>query len=227
MMVPLQKRSNRITPAMEDYLKAIYVLQQHVDEVSVSSIGEQLGGIKPGSVTGMLKRLSEMNLITYERYRKVSLTESGKKVALEVVRHHRLLELYLVESLGYSWDEVHEEAEELEHYISPKFAARIAASLGQPAFDPHGDPIPTAEGTLPTSTHISLADLVVGTEVRVVRVCDQEAERLRYLAELGLIPGALVQVVARAPFDGPISVQVDDTVQTLDRRLAQTILVEQ
>lgn len=225
-MGPLQKPS-RITPAIEDYLKAIYVLQEEREgEVTTSLIGEQLGGFKPGSVTGMLKKLSEMNLVTYTPYQGVRLTDAGRKIALEVIRHHRLLELYLVEALGYSWDEVHEEAEELEHYISQKFAARIADQLGQPKVDPHGDPIPTSDGELPNCTALSLADMVVGMHARIARVSDQSSERLRYLAELGLIPGAQVQVKNRAPFDGPISLQVDDTVQILDRRLARMIFVE-
>jgi DtxR family Mn-dependent transcriptional regulator len=159
----------------------------------------------------------------------VQLTAGGEKVALGVLRHHRLLELYLVEALGYSWDEVHEEAEALEHYISEKLEARIAAMLGQPAFDPHGDPIPTLEGEIPPSPAVRLADLPVGAWAEIVRVSDQSADRLRYLSSLGLTPGAQVYVVAAAPFDGPISVQIGEdtttTPQPIDQRLAQTILV--
>lgn len=218
---------NRITPAIEDYLKAIYMLQQRGGEVTTSLLGEQLGGFKPGSVTGMIKKLDEMNLVTHTPYQGVRLTPAGEKIALEVIRHHRLLELYLVEALGYSWDEVHEEAEKLEHHISEKLEARIAARLGQPDFDPHGDPIPTPEGALPRSANVRLADLSVGAEGRIVRVSDQEADRLRYLAELGVVPGTLVQITDSAPFDGPVSIRIGSTIQSLDRRLAQTILVEQ
>jgi DtxR family Mn-dependent transcriptional regulator len=213
---------------MEDYLKAIYMVQQRGEKVTTSLLSEQLGGFKPGSVTGMIKKLAELNLITHTPYQGVSLTPAGERIALEVLRHHRLLELYLVQALGYSWDEVHEEAEALEHYISEKLEARIAACLGQPDFDPHGDPIPSLEGTLPRSTSHSLGDLPPGGRGRVVRVSDQSTERLRYLADLGLVPGALIEVVEVAPFEGPISLAVADTAQhiALDRRLAQTILVE-
>lgn len=217
----------KITPSMEDYLKAIYMLQQQGGDVTTSLLSLQLGGFKPGSVTGMIKKLAELNLVTHTPYQGVRLTEAGEKIALEVLRHHRLLELYLVEALGYSWDEVHEEAEALEHYISEKLEARIAARLGQPRFDPHGDPIPTLEGTMPSSASLRLTDVPVGAEARIMRVSDQDAERLRYLADLGLVPGRVVQVTATAPFDGPISLRIGDTVQPIDRRLAHTILVEQ
>lgn len=225
-MVLPDEHASRITPAIEDYLKAIYTLQQRGGEVSTSLLGEQLGGFKPGSVTGMIKKLAEMNLVTHTPYQGVRLTPAGEKIALEVIRHHRLLELYLVEALGYSWDEVHEEAEKLEHHISEKLEARIAAHLGQPNFDPHGDPIPSLDGNLPNSTDLCLDDLPIGAPGRIVRVRDQSAERLRYLAELELVPGADVQITDSAPFDGPITVRVGDAVKTLDRRLARTIYVE-
>ncbi len=216
----------KITPNMEDYLKAIYLVQQRGDVVTTSLLGEQLGGFKPGSVTGMIKKLAELHLLTHTPYQGVRLTPAGERIALEVLRHHRLLELYLVEALGYSWDEVHEEAEALEHYISEKLEARIAARLGQPTFDPHGDPIPTIEGAVPRTTSTRLTDLSVGTEARIVRVSDQDSERLRYLANLGLVPGAVVQIIAVAPFEGPVSIQVGGLVHPIDRRLATTILVE-
>lgn len=225
-MAAPDEQARRITPAIEDYLKAIYMLQQS-GEVTTSLLGEQLGGFKPGSVTGMIKRLDEMNLVTYTPYQGVCLTPAGEKIALEVIRHHRLLELYLVEALGYSWDEVHEEAERLEHHISEKLEARIAAHLGQPDFDPHGDPIPSLEGALPNRSASRLSDLPIGGSGRITRVQDQSADRLRYLAELGMVPGAQVQLTQSAPFDGPVSVRVGDTIQTLDRRLARTIFVEQ
>lgn len=226
-MAAPEERASRITPAIEDYLKAIYTLQQRDGEVTTSLLGEQLGGFKPGSVTGMIKKLAEMNLVTHTPYQGVRLTQAGEKIALEVIRHHRLLELYLVEALGYSWDEVHEEAEKLEHHISEKLEARIAARLGQPDFDPHGDPIPNLEGVFPPSDTVCLTELPIGTEGRVVRVGDQDADRLRYLAELGIVPGACVRVTDSAPFDGPVSVLVEGNLQALDRRLAHTIYVEQ
>jgi DtxR family Mn-dependent transcriptional regulator len=221
---------HRITPNMEDYLKAIYLIQQRGDTVSTSLLSEQLGGLKPGSVTGMIKKLAECKLISHTPYQGVQLTAAGEKVALEVLRHHRLLELYLVEALGYSWDEVHEEAEALEHYISEKLEARIADLLGQPTLDPHGDPIPTLEGEIPISTAVRLTDLPVGARAEIVRVSDQSADRLRYLASLGLIPGAHIQVTEVAPFDGPVSVNIgedDNPPQPVDQQLARSILVHQ
>lgn len=227
--MPIDSATNagatRITPAMQDYVKAIYTLQQQGDEVTTSLVGAQLGGIKSGSVTGMLKKLADLNLVAYTPYQGVRLTTAGEHVALEIVRHHRLLELYLVEALGYSWDEVHTEADVLEHYISEQFEARIAARLGHPDFDPHGDPIPSLDGQLPTHADQRLADLTAGTCARVVRVCDQHAERLRYLQRLGLLPGAHLAIIAVAPFDGPMTVQIGDTVQPLDRRVARMIYV--
>lgn len=226
-MSPPEGKPNRVTPAVEDYLKAIYLLQQHGGEVTTSLLGQQLGGFKPGSVTGMIKKLADMNLVTHTPYQGVCLTPSGEKIALEVIRHHRLLELYLVEALGYSWDEVHEEADALEHYISEKLEARIAAHLGEPSFDPHGDPIPTTEGVIPTSNSVRLADVAVGHLGSITRVQDQKEDRLRYLASMGLVPGAMVEVLERAPFDGPIAVRVNgESVHHLDQRLARTILVE-
>jgi len=214
----------RISPAIEDYLKAIYTLQLTNPQVTTSLLADHIG-VKPASVTGMLKTLAELHLVSYTPYHGVELTSGGQRIALEVVRHHRLIELYLVEALGYSWDEVHDEAEALEHVISEKLEARIAARLGHPSFDPHGDPIPTIDGTVPVGNDISLADLAIGEGGGIVRVCDQHPERLRYLAELGLIPGADLQVVASAPFDGPISVRVVGAVHPIDRRLARMIFV--
>jgi DtxR family transcriptional regulator, Mn-dependent transcriptional regulator len=224
-MVEEQIPIDAITPAVEDYLKAIYTLQQQDSDVSTSQLAEQLGGLKPASVTGMVKKLAELNLLTHTPYQGVRLTPIGERVALEVVRHHRLLELYLVEALGFTWDEVHEEAEVLEHYISEKLEARIAAHLGDPPFDPHGDPIPALNGALPYRTEQRLADLAPGTTARIVRVRDQHAERLRYVASLGIVPGAEVHVAAVAPFDGPVTVRVQDALQPLDRRIARTIFV--
>jgi DtxR family Mn-dependent transcriptional regulator len=220
-----QTQSGRITPAIEDYLKAIYTLQQQQGVVTTSMLGEQRGS-KPGSVTGMIKKLAEMNLVQHTPYQGVQLTAAGERVALEVIRHHRLIELYLVEALGYSWDEVHEEAERLEHVISEKLEARIAARLGNPDVDPHGDPIPTLDGTLPASNDLRLGDMIIADRLRIVRVRDQGAERLRYLADLGLIPGVCIEVTESAPFDGPITVRVGEVVHALDRRLARAIVVE-
>ncbi|WP_129633004.1 metal-dependent transcriptional regulator [Candidatus Oscillochloris fontis] len=219
-----QNQNSRITPAIEDYLKSIYTLQQQGGVVTTSMLGD-LRGFKPGSVTGMIKKLAEMALVQHTPYQGVQLTPEGERIALEVIRHHRLLELYLVEALGYSWDEVHEEAERLEHHISEKLEARIAAHLGNPDVDPHGDPIPTVEGRLPVSANLRLADLAVGDWARITRVRDQSAERLRYLANLGITPGKRIQIAESAPFDGPISLQIGTEIYPLDRRLARTIEV--
>jgi DtxR family transcriptional regulator, Mn-dependent transcriptional regulator len=214
------------SPAIEDYLKAIYFLQQEHDRVSTSLLAERLGFALP-SVTGMLQKLARIGLASYTPYRGVALTDAGRRVALEVLRHHRLLELFLVESLGYSWEEVHEEAEVLEHVLSERLEARIAAHLGNPTVDPHGDPIPFPDGTLPASGGQSLADIPLGTLAHIVRVTDQTPEHLRYLAELGLVPGAMVTLQARAPFDGPLTVSVGDAQHPMDSRIARALLVEQ
>ncbi|GAB4111076.1 MAG: metal-dependent transcriptional regulator [Roseiflexaceae bacterium] len=219
------EQDRRVSPAIEDYLKAIYFVQQRAESVSTSLLAEQLGGFKPGSVTGMLKKLADQGYVTYTPYYGVRLTPAGERIALEVIRHHRLIELFLVEMLGYSWDEVHDDADQLEHVISEKLEERIAAKLGHPTIDPHGDPIPTIEGVMPEVPGASLSELPLNTAGKVARVAEQQADRLRYLADLGLIPGAELRVVTRAPFDGPISVMVGDLVHSLDRRMANTIFV--
>ena len=194
--------NRKVSRAIEDYLKAIYTLGLEHQQVSTSLLAEQFN-FKPASVTGMLKTLAEMNLVAYTPYHGVELTSEGQRIALEIVRHHRLIELYLVEALGYSWDEVHDEAEALEHHISEKLEARIAAALGNPTFDPHGDPIPSLDGKLPANTTRSLADVAVGEAGIVERVRDQNPERLRYLADLGLVRGATVSVIASTPLRWP------------------------
>ncbi|MBK9713278.1 MAG: metal-dependent transcriptional regulator [Kouleothrix sp.] len=215
----------RISPAIEDYLKAIYTLGRSQPQVTTSLLADHLG-FKPASVTGMLKTMADLQLVRYTPYHGVELTHAGERIALEVVRHHRLLELYLVEALGYGWDEVHDEAERLEHHISEKLEARIAARLGQPDFDPHGDPIPSVEGRLPADADARLSELGVGDRGSIARVRDQQPERLRYLADLGLVPGASLEVVASAPFDGPLSVQIGGAVHPLDRRIAREIYIK-
>lgn len=213
-----------ITPAMEDYLKIIYKLQQESDKVTTQSISERMNVQSP-SVTNMVKRLAELNLVEYTPYRGVLLTASGKKAALEVLRHHRLLELYLKEALGYSWDEVHEEADRLEHSISEEFEARIDRVLGHPTTDPHGDPIPTPDGEIRPMSDLLLGDLETGARVIIERVCDRDPEKLRYLGRLGLYPSARVQVLERFPFGGPVRVQVGDAQHIIGRELAQSIHV--
>ncbi len=224
-MTGTDRQPQGVTPVVENYLKTIYALGREANQVKTTALAERMG-VKPSSVTAMLKTLSELGLARYTPYHGVELTPAGEKVALEVIRHHRLVELYLVEALGYGWDEVHEEAEELEHVISEKLEARIAARLGQPTVDPHGDPIPALDGSIEVGATLSLADVDVGEGARIARVIDQDAERLRYISGLGLVPGTEVEVTGKAPFDGPISVLLGDTAHVLDRRLARMILVE-
>ena len=219
------EQDQRLSTAIENYLKTIYVLQQHEEHVGTTLVAERLG-VKPASVSGMLKKLADLQLVQYTPYHGVMLTPAGEKIALEVLRHHRLIELYLVEALGYTWDEVHPEAEELEHVISEKLEARIAAWLGNPTRDPHGDPIPSVEGVLPHEPCRPLDSLAPGESGSVTQVLVQDPARLRYLATLGLKPGASVQVMERQPFEGPLTIRVGETSHVLDGRFATTIIVE-
>ncbi|CAG0963803.1 partial Iron-dependent repressor IdeR, partial [Anaerolineae bacterium] len=187
--------------------------------------------ITPPSVTDMAKKLSDTErlhepLLVVKPYRGVRLTPLGEQVALEVLRHHRLLELYLVEALGYSWDEVHEEADRLEHHISERFEARIAEVLGNPVIDPHGDPIPTLEGKLLGQEHLKpLSDWPQDKPGFVVRFLDQAPEKLQYLEEKGLKPGAIIQITKREPFDGLTHVLIDSTLHVLSQSTTQSILI--
>src|SRR3990170_3562051 len=177
----------KFSQQIEDYLKAIYLLQQRSGEARTTAIAAALS-VKPASVTGMLKKLTELNLVRHAPYQGVALTKSGEMVALEIVRHHRLLELFLVETLGYSWDEVHAEAHRLEHAISEDFEERIAARLGNPTVDPHGDPIPAKNGRVTAEERHRLIDLPCGHSAHITRVSDRDPAMLRYAAGLGLRP---------------------------------------
>lgn len=223
---PGRRKDDLITHAMEDYLKTIFQLHQEQETVTTQAIAERMGVQSP-SVTNMAKRLADLNLLTHTPYRGVTLTATGRKTALEVIRHHRLLELYLADALGYPWDEVHDEAERLEHTISEEFEARIDRALGYPTIDPHGDPIPTFEGEIESLRGLLLSDLQEGEVGTVERVSDRQPEVLRYLGSLGLYPSAEVQVTERFPFDGPLRVQVGDSEHILGRELAQSVHVTQ
>src|SRR6476661_7487526 len=192
-----------LTRSVEDYLKAIYRLTTAGQPATTSDIANLLD-LSPPSVSGMVKRLSEQGLLEHLPYRGVVLTADGRRLALRTVRRHRLIEAYLVAYLGYSWDAVHDEAERLEHAISDELAERMAAALGNPGVDPHGDPIPTADGDVAEIAGIPLSDAPAGAAMEIRRVNEHEAERLRYLAALGLVPGAVVTVADRQPFDGPL-----------------------
>ena len=214
-----------ISESMQDYLKTIYKLSQS-GEATTSAIAEQMD-VSAASATNMIKKLAELKLARHTPYQRVQLTPAGRKIALEVVRHHRLIELYLTEALGYSWDQVDSEAEELEHHISEAFEDRIAAALGQPTHDPHGDPIPTRDGVVDEQRHERLAEQpAVGRSAQVCRVSDASAERLRYLAELGLRPDVRVTVLERAPFKGPIRLRVGKKEVSIGTELAEVIYVK-
>ncbi len=212
--------------AVEDYTKAIYALERRDDQpVSTNALAERLA-VTPASASGMVKRLGELGLVVHEPYHGVSLTDSGRRVALEVMRHHRLLELYLVQSLGVPWDRVHEEAEVLEHVLSEELEEVIARKLGNPTHDPHGDPIPTRELQIEETATESLESLRIGVRGTFVRVSDSEPEMLRYLAQRGIAPGAELEVIDRQPFGGPLFVRFGDSVHALGGELAQAMRIE-
>ena len=194
---------------VEDYLKAIYDLERDEHPASTNDIAERLA-ISPASVSGMMRRLAEQGLITHEPYRGVRLTKDGRRAALRTLRRHRILECYLTEVLGYPWDRVHDEAEQLEHAASEELIERMAEALGNPLHDPHGAPIPSREGVVEETPRRALTDVAVGERARVRQVMDDDGERLRYLAELGIRPGSIIRLLDRAPFDGPITLWVGD-----------------
>jgi DtxR family Mn-dependent transcriptional regulator len=210
---------------MEDYLKAIYRLQEQQGQVTTQRLADELNVTGP-SVTNMVKRLDEMRLLRHTRYHGVELTDAGRKIALEVIRHHRLLELYLAETLGYPWDEVHAEAERLEHHVSDELEARMDSALGYPTVDPHGDPIPSREGEIASVSGMLLLNLAPGEPRSVSRVSDRDPEQLRYLGSLGLYPGVEVKVIERLPFEGPIRIRVGDQEHVIGRPLAAAVHVE-
>jgi DtxR family transcriptional regulator, Mn-dependent transcriptional regulator len=212
-----------LSEATQDYLKAIWKLGRD-GPATTSAIADELG-VSPASATGMLKRLAALGLVEHERYHGATLTIAGERVALEVVRHHRLLELYLMEALGLGWDEVHAEADRLEHHLSEEVEARIDAALGFPKRDPHGDPIPTAELELVTDPARTLAELMLGDEAVILCVPDSDPALLRYLAELGLFPERHITIVERAPFGGPLTVEVAGARHAIAVELAERIAV--
>jgi len=218
----MERRS--VSHVVEDYLKAIYRLEQREGRATTNALAAERGVVAP-TVTAMIKRLQAMRLVQYTRYHGVALTPGGRRMALEVIRHHRLLELYLVEVLGQPWDQVHAEADRLEHVISEDLEERIAAQLGYPETDPHGDPIPSREGEVCDPPGLPLPELEEGTGAIIQRVADQDPAKLRYLATLGLFPGVRVTLVEKAPFGGPVSLAVGDARCTLGVELARGIHV--
>lgn len=214
-----------LTGPVEDYLKAIYEIGRGIVAVATNDIAHRLN-VAPASVSGMVRRLAEQGLLSYERYRGVTLTDSGRRAALRTIRRHRVIEAYLSGALNYRWDRVHDEAERLEHAASDELVDRMAAAIGEPQVDPHGAPIPSREGFVDETVYLSLADLGAGYGARVVQVSDDDPEMLRYLAELEIIPGAEIIVVSRAPYEGPISLRVSGTLMSIGPALASQVMVE-
>lgn len=221
MTADVQRSS--LTHSAEDYLKAIYHLTSGGSPASTNQLAEALD-LAPASVSGMLKRLAEQGLVDHEPYKGVTLAPEGKRIALRMLRRHRLIEAYLVAHLGYSWDTVHEEAERLEHAVSDTLVERIAKVLGNPRVDPHGDPIPGPDGTLAEVVYVPLTDVEQGREVEIKRVQTSQADRLRYLSGAGLMPGTRLKVVAREPFSGPIRLRIGRREQVVAFELAGVVL---
>jgi DtxR family Mn-dependent transcriptional regulator len=217
-------KTPELSGPVEDYLKVIFELEATEGSAGTNEIAAALG-IAAASVSGMIRRLAEQGWIAHERYRGVRLTRAGKRAALKTIRRHRVIEAYLTTALGYPWDRVHDEAERLEHAASDELIDRMAAAIGEPSTDPHGAPIPTREGTIAEERLASLATIPVGKRVRIQRVGDRDAEQLRYLAEIGITPGRQVEVIARAPFDGPIDLRIGRVVRSIGPALARQIAV--
>jgi DtxR family transcriptional regulator, Mn-dependent transcriptional regulator len=220
------RQHESLTSAIEDYAKAIYALEQRADgPVATNALAERLG-VTPASASGMVRKLDELGLARHAPYHGVELTEAGRRVALEVLRHHRLLETYLAETLEVPWDRVHDEAEVLEHHISEELEEAIAAKLGDPSHDPHGDPIPTRELTIDEGQTDSLDALAPGDRGRFVRISDQDPDMLRYLAEREIRPGDEFTVEDRQPFGGPLFVRFGVRVHVLGGALARAMRAE-
>jgi DtxR family transcriptional regulator, Mn-dependent transcriptional regulator len=212
-----------LTRSVEDYLKAIYRLSPEGRTASTSEIAHLLELSAP-SVSGMVKRLSELGLLEHVPYKGVQLTAEGRRAALRMVRRHRLIEAYLVQFLGYSWDTVHEEAERLEHAVTDQLVERMAGALGHPSTDPHGDPIPEADGSIHEPACTPLSEVGLGETVEIHRVDESQPERLRYLASLGLRPGAVVTLLDRQPFGGPVTLDAAGERHILGHELAHVLL---
>jgi DtxR family Mn-dependent transcriptional regulator len=217
--MPQLEASPALSRSVEDYLKAIYRLALKTTPVATSDIAQALDLSAP-SVSGMVKRLSGQGLLEHVPYKGVELTDLGRRAALGMLRRHRILETYLVEKLGFTWDSVHPEAERLEHAVSESLIERMALTLGNPAFDPHGDPIPQPDGSMAEVESVPLTEVPSGWTVEVLRVVTSEPERLRYLAKLGLKPGSILSLVDRQPFHGPITVRVGHKEAVLGHEMA-------
>lgn len=216
-----------LSRSVEDYLKAIFSLTERGEPASTSAVA-QLLDVQPASVTGMVKRLAESSLLEHVPYRGVRLTDRGTREALRIIRRHRILETYLVERLGYAWDDVHPEAERLEHAASDRLVEHMAAALENPSHDPHGAPIPTRTGEIEATDFPTLADVGAGQDLHIRAVADEDADRLRYMEARGLIPGVRIRVEGREPGGGPVTVRVggpDGPSHVVGRELARRIFV--
>jgi DtxR family transcriptional regulator, Mn-dependent transcriptional regulator len=214
--------TSELTEAVQDYLKAIYALESQGARVTTSALASRMRVSAP-SATAMTKRLAELGLVERAPYRGVALTDDGRLSALEVLRHHRLLERYLADRLGLALDEVHAEADRLEHALSEELEAKIDAELGYPTHDPHGDPIPDAELRVNSSRERTLVDLEPGERTTISRVPDEDPELLRYLTELGLVPGSEIEMLILAPFGGPVTVRTRTGDHPISRELADRV----
>ncbi len=212
------------TQAVEDYLKAAYEIEREQGKVTTMALAERLG-VTPASATGMIKKLANIRLVTHEPYQGVRLTRAGRKIALEVIRHHRLVELYLNEALGVPWDQVHAEAERWEHVLSEELEERIDNLLGHPTTDPHGAPIPSREGTLAHPARVRLTELRPGQSACIAEVSDHDPALLRYLGSLGLYPQVQVTILAIAPFNGPLTIRVGEAAHTISPEAARYVYV--
>ncbi len=219
-------RQTNISPAVEDYAKALYALEARAaGPVGTNAIAERLG-LTPGSVSAMLRRLDELGVLVLTPYHGVQLTKEGRRLALEVIRHHRLIELFLAEQLGMGWDRVHQEAEVLEHWLSEDLEAAIAAKLNHPTVDPHGDPIPDADLQIDEGSTVGVDSLTPGEEGVFVRVSDSDPEMLRFLADQGIAPGERLRVIEKQPFDGPSVLNIAGKDVVFGGRLASAMRVE-
>ena len=214
-----------LSQAVQDYLKTIYKLEEEGGPVATTQIAKSLS-ISGASVTGMLKRLAKMKLVDYNSYKGVKLTPDGRKIALEILRHHRLLELYLKESLGFSLAKVHDEACRLEHYVSDEFVDKIDSILGKPEYSPFGNPIPSKKGEVPAQANKSLNEIEPGENVIIKKVDDTDTEKLKYFEEIGLLPDVEVKVIDKAPFNGPITLTYNGNEKIIGNEIANSIYVD-
>src|SRR6266581_4775296 len=214
----IQESIQELAPRISDCLKVIYAMQERGQKVTTSAVHEQLG-VSDATVTMLFKDFAEAGWVEHTPYRGVRLTPLGERKAMEVIRHHRLLELYLARELGYSWDKVHDEADKLEHVISEEFEDKLDALLGYPTVDPHGDPIPTKDGVITMRKGCTLMQLQDGQSASILRVKNQTPEKLSYLGQLGLYPETHVQLLERAPFSGPLRIRVGEGSQQVEHML--------